>query len=128
MSSPSMLGLISAIYVAYLTFVIIADRWAHSRGEIVATGLQGGIPISTELRGLMLYNSWLSLTSGIVASGITMAFAFTGLGRNADDPYVRAFAYLCALQSGFVSVGWGATGITTWLRYYRKVLREAERN
>jgi hypothetical protein len=126
MSSISTLGLTTALYIAFMVAFVFGDRWIHSRGEIVDTGLLRGIPISTEMRGLVFYNSWLTLASGMVASAALIALGFIGIARNSDDPFVRVFAYLCAFQSSFVSVVWVGTGIS-WFGYYRRVLRGAKR-
>jgi hypothetical protein len=124
-SSLSTLGLIGALFFAYCMFVVVADRWIHNRGEIIYTGLMGGIPASAELRRLMLFNSWLILVGAFVGSSFVFTVGFVGIARDAADSYAKIFAYLCAFQCSFGGVIWIVTG-PSWFLRYRSVLRQAE--
>jgi ABC-type Fe3+ transport system permease subunit len=127
MSNLNAIGLIAAILIgSYATF-LFADRWIHDRGDVIATGLVRGIPMTTQHRWLVLINNWFTVVFSLIFFAFGVSAIFVGIAQNVGDPFVQKLAYVSALGFGGVCVIWIVLG-GSWFVHYRTILRETKRD
>jgi hypothetical protein len=120
------IALIAAIAIGTFIAFLLSDRWIHNRGEVVQTGLMGGVAVSTKYRWMLLINCWFTNVFGLVLFAFVISLTFIGIARHASDGFVESLAYLCAVAYSTVCVVWAILG-PMWFLHYRQVLRETRR-
>jgi hypothetical protein len=125
MSSISVMGLTSAIFISEL----VAGFWLvgkmNDEGVIVYTGVVQGMPIPTKERWLRLYQAWTMYALAITTSAAAVGFAIFHIAQHAADADAKSVAYLYAFILFVGSFGNLVTGISAFLSY-ASVVRQAE--
>lgn len=127
MSTLTTAALIASILIASYAVFFFGDRWIHERGEAVASGVLRGIPIPMKQRWLMLFNTWLPNTMGMIFFTLIMSLVFISIARNINDPFLANVTYMCAVFTSLACAFWLVLG-TSWFFYYVSVLRESTRS
>ena len=125
MSNLTAIALIAAISIAGYFVVLTGDRWTHRRGDVLATGLMNGVPMSAKHRWLLLFSNWLPNALGLATFSLVVGLALVAVAREANDSFIQFIAYLSAIGFGMGFAFWLILG-TSWFVHYLSVLRETE--
>ena len=123
MSSISVIGMTSAIFVATVATVFWLVGKMNDAGLVVQTGVVHGLPIPMKVRWLWLYQVWTMYALMITASTAALALAFFRIAEQHGSPTqssVLVFTFI-AITGSVANL---LTGISAFLAY-ASILREA---
>ncbi len=125
MSSISVMGLTSTLFIAAFVAILWLVGKANDLGVVVEIGAIQGIPISTKSRWLFLYQAWAMYALAITASSGAIGFAVLRIGQRATEADARSVAYLYAFILFMCSFGNLLTSISAFVAHYAAI-RQAE--
>lgn len=126
MSNLETIGLILAALVGGSALVIYVSEVLSKHVVVIITGLNDGIPVSIELRRLMLYRICFPYMGGSAAFSIAIALGLLRIAENVSDPSIRTLAYIIAVIMAFPGVNWLVLGTWTGIDCARAI-RKADR-
>ena len=125
MSSISVMGMTSAIFLAAVatTFWLVGKM--NDAGLVVHTGVVQGMPVPVKTRWLWLHQVWTMYALTITAAGAALALAFFRIAQHTAEADAKQVVLVFAFIAITGSVANLLTGISAFLAYV-SVLREAE--
>ena len=126
MSNLTALALIMAILVVAQLSIFWCARKLQERADGIATGVIGGVPVSTEHRGVVLFNQWMPMQFFLAIYTFLISIGMVLVAQNISSESIRLFAYVCAAQAGISAVGLMVLGGQFFV-YLASVLRDTER-
>lgn len=125
MSSISVMGMTSAIFVATVATVFWLVGKMNDAGLVVQTGVVHGLPIPIKSRWLWLNQVWTMYALMITASGAALALAFFRIAQHTAEADAKQVVLVFAFIAITGSVANLLTGASAFLAY-ASILREAE--
>jgi uncharacterized membrane protein len=105
MSNLTALALIMAILVAAQLSIFWCARKLQDRADGIATGVIRGVPISTEHRGVVLFNQWMPMQFFLAVYTFLISIGMVLVAQNISSGDVRLFAYVIAAQGAISALG-----------------------
>jgi hypothetical protein len=127
MSNLTALALIMAILVAAQLSIFWCARKLQDRADGIATGVIRGVPISTEHRGVVLFNQWMPMQFFLAVYTFLISIGMVLVAQNISSGDVRLFAYVIAAQGAISALGLIVLGGQIFF-YLTSVLRHAARD
>jgi hypothetical protein len=127
MSNLTALALIMAILVAAQLSIFWCARKLQDRADDIATGVIRGVPISTEHRGVVLFNQWMPMQFFLAIYTFLISIGIVLVAQNISSGAVRLFAYVIAAQGAISALGLIVLGGQLFF-YLTSVLRQAARD
>lgn len=126
MSDLGTIGMITALLCGGAFLVMYINRSSDEFADIIITGVQRGLPISSKHRRMIIWNQWLPVagTAGLV--NLFIAIAMVQIGKHAGDADIALLAYLAASFGGF-GFALFVFGTVSGYIYFISVLRETSR-
>lgn len=72
------------------------DRAIRRRGDAIATGIFGGIPVPAHHRKFEIFHSWAAANGGAVAYQTVTSIAWMELAQHVSEGGVKLLAYIIA--------------------------------
>ena len=127
MSNLTALAVILVTVVATQLSVFWCAAKLQDRADGIATGVLRGVPLSTEHRGMVLFNQWMPMQFFLSVYAALICIGMVLLAQDISSGSIRLFAYVCAAQAGISAVGLIVLGGQFFL-YLASVLRRATRD
>ncbi|NNE19209.1 MAG: hypothetical protein HKN10_12115 [Myxococcales bacterium] len=112
MSNLETIGLILATLVGGGALLTYLSELTNKHAEVITTGLKDGIPVSRDLRAVLLYRVYFLYMGGLIAFSIAIALGLLLIAENVSDPGIKTLAYVTAVIPAFSGVSWSILG--TW--------------
>ena len=126
MSNLETIGLILVAFIGGGALLTFLSEVLNKQAGVILTGLSDGVPVSLELRRVMLYRVYLQYLGGVIATSVVLALASVRIAENVHDPDIKTLAYISAFFAGFVACSWAILGTWTGVDCARAI-REASR-
>ena len=126
MSNLQTNGLILAAFVVGSGLLVFMSEILNKQAGVILTGLSDGVPVSLELRRVMLYRVYFQYLGGVIAISVILALALVRIAENVQDPDIKTLAYVTAVSAGFPALTWAILGTWTGIDCARAI-RKADR-
>jgi hypothetical protein len=126
MSSLSAITLLLATVLAAVFVIMWVTKMANAQRDAIVTGVQQGVPLSTQHRWIIFSNDWIAAKYSMAGLSLILAFAYTRAGQSVGEGDVQLVAFLCAAFAAFSALFLLVLG-TSDLIFCVSVLRRAER-
>jgi hypothetical protein len=126
MSSLSAITLLLATVLAAVFVIMWVTKMANAQRDAIVTGVQQGVPLSTQHRWIIFSNDWIAAKYSMAGLSLILAFAYMRAGQSVGEGDVRLVTFLCAAFAAFSALFLLVLG-TSDLIFCVSVLRRAER-
>jgi hypothetical protein len=120
----SLVAIAFYIIAGFFLFFYIT-KMANDIAAQIVVGFVLGRPISTKHRFLLLYQTWMSYATCLVALGPLLAGSLYLMAEHVDTEGVKLLAYGGVFVAMVGSLMWLVHGATAFL-HYRAIIREAD--
>lgn len=126
MENEVALPLILALTLTSYVTAMWVTKVTNERGDYILYGLVNGAKASRRDRWIMLVTMWFPYAMFLIAFLIIMALGNLEVARNAHDPRVETFGYMCAVFLGTGAVFWFVLGMLFVLRHLVTAIRNSD--
>ena len=125
MSDFNAVGLLMALGMFATCSYFFIDKLIREQGEVIVTGVLGGVPISVDNRRLIFYRYWLMPAAALVVYQILIVSGWMIMAQSATTGQVKTLTYLYAFFGSVAVLGAVYQGIVGYFHIV-SVLRHAQ--